>query len=338
MVKPDLHMQPTPNVPEGSEAPLYVRWGPSSAPYAIELKLNLVGKIRNLLSSAPAGTAEIGGALVGSLPNSYSPTLRVEDVEMIGRSDADASTFIIDPSQENRVEEVRLRARETGRSVVGLFRSHKRAGALRPSLADRGLIASLFSEPVCVLLLVEGSEPHSAAFFVGQNRQLPADPSVREFRFDEREFKLLPEVELEPVVPRPVQKQRPIPKRNVQRAWMAVAALIVVALISVILQGSRTGRGIPLLRSDELDLRASREGPGLRISWNNASRAFDQASGARLVIKREGMADETIQLGLDELRLGAVEIENSTPRVDLTLEVEAPGSSSATQSVRWQGQ
>src|SRR3954469_7032393 len=204
-------MQPIPNAPEGSEAPLYVRWGPNGSPYAIELKLDLVAKIRNILSPL-AGNAEVGGVLVGSLPSPYSPTLRVEAVELIRRDDKGGVTFMIDPTQENKIEEVRLGAREIGRSVVGLFRSHRRPGALRPSLADRGLISSLFSEPVCVLLLVVGNEPFSAAFFLAQNRQLPAEPSVREFKFDEREFKLLPEVEPESLRPRPREPQRPKPK------------------------------------------------------------------------------------------------------------------------------
>ncbi len=107
------------------------------------------------------------------------------------------------------MEEVRVQARDIGRSVVGLFRSHRRPGALRPSLADRGLISTLFTEPVCVLLLVEAGEPNSAAFFIAQNRQIPAEPSVREFKFDEREFRMLPEVE--PETPRPRQ---PEPRRQ----------------------------------------------------------------------------------------------------------------------------
>ncbi len=61
-------MQPMPNAPEGSEAPLYVRWGPIGSPYAIELKLELVAKMRSLLAASGDG-AEIGGVLVGSLPN-----------------------------------------------------------------------------------------------------------------------------------------------------------------------------------------------------------------------------------------------------------------------------
>jgi hypothetical protein len=328
-------MQPTPNAPERSDAPLYVRWGPSGSPYAIELKLDLVAKIRNLLLAEDDG-AEIGGVLLGSLPSSYSATIRVEDVEMIRRSDKDGATFIMDPAGQSRVEDVRQRARETGRSVVGLFRSHRRPGALRPSLADRGLISSLFTEPVCVLLLIEGNEPRSAAFFVGQDRQLPAEPSVREFKFDEQDFKLLPEVEPEPARQRTPDPLRPKPNPSRLPVWIGAGGLAGVLLLYFVWQGSGA-KGIPLLRSNHLDLAASREGPGLRVTWNNSSRAFDKASGARLVVKRAGeTADQAIELGLDELRLGAVEIENSAPRVDVTLVIQAPGSPPVSQSVNWE--
>lgn len=332
-------MQPIPNTTEASEAPLYVRWGPNGSPYAIELKLDLVAKIRNILSAVADENAEVGGVLVGSLPSSYSPTLRVEEVELIGRDDKDGLTFMIDPSQENRVEEVRLGAREIGRSVVGLFRSHRRPGALRPSLADRGLISSFFTEPVCVLLLVEGNEPHSAAFFLAQNRQLPAEPSVREFKFDEREFKLLPEVEPEPSRPRLPELHRPKRKRSISGFWIAGGALIALCLLYASWQGSEMAGAIPpLLRSNRLDLAASREGPGLRVSWNNSSGAFNGASGGRLLVRRSGIPEQEVQLGLDELRLGAVEIDNTSPRVDVTLVIEVPGSPSITRSVTWQGQ
>ena len=329
-------MQPMPNVPEASEAPLYVRWGPSGSPYAIELKLDLVTKIRNILSSVAGENAEVGGVLVGSRSNSSSPTLRVEEIELIRRDDKGGLAFMIDPSQENRVEEVRQGAREIGKSVVGLFRSHRRPGALRPSLADRGLISSFFSEPVCVLLLVEGNEPYSAAFFLAQNRQMPAEPAVREFKFDEQEFKLLPEVEPEASRPHLPEPRRPKPKKNISPLWIMAGGLIAASLLYVNWRGSEMARAIPLLRSNRLDLTASREGPGLRVSWNNSSRAFNNASGARLRVRRAGSPDQEVQLGLDELRLGAVEIENAAPRVDLTLVIELPGSPSITQSVTWE--
>ncbi|MFL6447810.1 MAG: hypothetical protein ACJ746_09000 [Bryobacteraceae bacterium] len=328
-------MQPMPNAPEASEAPLYVRWGPNGSPYAIELKLDLVAKIRNILLPV-AGNAEVGGVLVGSLPSSYSPTLRVEDVEPIRRDDKDGVTFMIDPRQENRVEEVRRGAREIGRSVVGLFRSHRRPGALRPSLADRGLLSTLFTEPVSVLLLVEGNEPHSAAFFLAQDRQLPAEPSVREFKFDEREFKLLPEVEPESSRPRRAEPETRKPKTHFSPLWIAGGGLLLISLLYFSSQGSEMGKAIPLLRSNELDLIAAREGPGLRVSWNNSSGAFNHASGARLVVRRSGSPDQEVQLGLDDLRLGAVEVENSAVQVDVTLVVEVPGSTPVTQSVRWE--
>jgi hypothetical protein len=256
---------------------------------------------------------------------------------MFARDDKNGSTFIIDPTQENKVEEVRVSAREMGRSVVGLFRSHRRPGALRPSLADRGLISTLFTEPVCVLLLVEAIEPNSAAFFLGQNRQIPAEPSVREFKFDEREFRLLPEVEPETPRPRlPERRPPPKPTRTVSPAWIGLGGVVAASLLYVLWQGAATAKGIPLWRSNQVEMAAWREGPGLRVGWNNSSRAFDKASGARLVVKRQGTPDQEIRLGLDELRLGAVEIENSAPLVDLTLAVEVPGSSPVTQTVRWE--
>src|SRR4051794_27278182 len=252
-------MQPIPNAPEGSEAPLYVRWGPNGSPYAIELKLDLVAKIRNILLPL-AGNAEVGGVLVGSLPGPYSPTLRVEAVELIRRDDKGGVTFMIDPTQENKIEEVRLGAREIGRSVVGLFRSHRRPGALRPSLADRGLISTLFSEPVCVLLLVEANEPNSAAFFLAQNQQMPAEPSVREFKFDEREFKLLPEVDPELSKQRLPPAQRPKPKKSISRVWMGIGSVVAASLVYLVWQGTDSARALPLARSNQLDVAASREG------------------------------------------------------------------------------
>ena len=82
-----------------NEAPLYIRWGADRSPYAIELKLELVGRIRQEMVSAESTGVEIGGVLVGSLPNSYSSTLRIDDIEMIPRSAQDGATFMLDPSQ-----------------------------------------------------------------------------------------------------------------------------------------------------------------------------------------------------------------------------------------------
>lgn len=319
-----------------SEAPLYVRWGPSGSPYAIELKLDLVATIRETLQTVTNANAEIGGVLVGSLPSSYSPTLRVEDVEFIPREDKDGLTFMLGPSDETTLEEARLRAREVGRSVVGLFRSHRRPGALRPSLADRGLISSLFTEAVCVLLLVEASEPFSAAFFIAQNRQLPADPSVREFKFDERDFKLLPELEPEPPPSRrPPEEIIPKRRKSLLPVWIGVGVLAIASAWYLFWGQSQFALALPFLRPAQLNLTVIREGPGLRVSWDHSATAFDHASGARLTVRRPGGQNRDVQLGLDELRLGALEIENQAPRVEVILTVEVPGSAPIRQYAAW---
>jgi hypothetical protein len=165
---------------------------------------------------------------------------------------------------------------------------------------------------------------------------MPAEPSVREFKFDEREFKLLPEVEPELSKPRLPPAQRPKTKTSISRLWMGIGSVVAASLVYLVWQGTDIARALPLARSNQLDVTASREGPGLRVNWNNASRAFDNASRARLVISRDGSGEQSVQLGLDDLRLGAVQIENSAPRVDVTLVVDVPGSSSVTQSVRWE--
>ena len=73
----------TQNLPEresSDDAPLYIRWSPDRSPYAIELRLDLVPKILQELAEGERLGIEIGGVLVGSFPDAYMPTMRIEDV------------------------------------------------------------------------------------------------------------------------------------------------------------------------------------------------------------------------------------------------------------------
>ena len=72
-----------------TESPLYIRWGPDRSPYAIELKLELVEKLRSALVEGIARNQEVGGILIGCLPTPQAPTIRVEDVELLERSPED---------------------------------------------------------------------------------------------------------------------------------------------------------------------------------------------------------------------------------------------------------
>lgn len=315
-----------------NEAPLYIRWGADRSPYAIEVKLEIVGKIRQEVAAAESTGVEIGGVLVGSLPNSYSSTLRIDDIEMIPRSPQDGATFMLDPSQEDRFAEVRWQARAKERMAIGLFRSHRRPGHLRPSIADRTLLSAEFQNTIHVLLLVGAAEPYTAGFFISVDGQLPPEPSVREFRFDESEFKSLPELDLEP------QDQRPTQKLKSRGGPGTIAALVAIALgvVALLWYLNQSVVSLPsfLSHSQQLQLTVTSENRLLHVSWNHAAKDLDHASGATLTIRSNTGVHE-IKLGADELRLGSVDCEVNSPSVEMTLALNKPGSVSISQSVSW---
>src|SRR5436305_1475798 len=250
-------MQNPPELEPPSDTWLYVRWGADRSRYALEIKLELIGKLRRVLSETDNKSTEIGGVLLGSLPTPNAATLRIEDVELIARDPADGATFMLDPRQGDRFAEVRRRARERGKAAVGLFRSHIRAGALRPSIADRTLLHDKFEQGTYSLLLVQGSLPFQAAVFIADNGQLPAEPSVREFNLDEQDFRNLPEIEPEqpakPVPDKPVPEQ-PVPgQKNYRTLGLVFLALLVCGIVIWALTG-REGFGSRLGATNEIQL------------------------------------------------------------------------------------
>src|SRR5579875_3487087 len=183
------------------ESPFYVRWSPEHSRFAIELKLELVSKISGELERAGKADSEIGGVLIGNVLGGRVPTLRIDGIEMIPRGADNGGIYILGPEHLQRFGEVRRTARAQHKTALGFFRSHCRPGPLKPSLADRTLLSEEFQSAAYALLLVEAGAPRTAAFFVAENGELPKDASVREFRFNEAEFKALPEVEAEASAP-----------------------------------------------------------------------------------------------------------------------------------------
>ncbi len=335
-------MQSGPEERASEEAPLYVRWNPDRSSYAVELKLDLVAEISSELARAENLGTEIGGVLVGSFPNAYSPTLRIDEVEIVQRGAEEGTTFVLDPGQHDRFADIRSRARMRQRDAVGFFRTHLRPGLLRPSLADRSLLSRAFRESPYAVLLIQGREPRTATFFLASNGHLSGEPSVRNFRFDEREFRALPEVQPEaaaPESPDPLQE----PKRHSSakvygaKVYGSVAALCAIAVFACILMWSFS-RQTPLPHilgeANPINLSVTDSGGLLRITWDHASRELDRASGATLVITDSASRRE-VQLGLDELRLGAVEYERSGSPVQVSMTVNRPGSTASNQTVYW---
>ena len=331
---------PEPQTAGTAEAPLYVRWGADRSPFAIELRLDLVRQIRSEIDRAENDGIEIGGVLVGSLPTAYSATLRIEEIEIIARSPQDGATFMLDPGQQDRFAEVRWRSRAREKTAVGMFRSHLRPGNLRPSLADRTLLSSEFQGPVYALLLVQAQALRHAAFFIAAHGQLPVEPSVREFKWEESDFRALPEIDPEtPALP-PVNSVDADLRGSRWKMGAIVAMCLVVAAFALFFLGrgvisSDLGLSSLFGASRQLQLEASGSNGQLRISWNHTARELDSATGATVRV-RAGDSTRDVKIGLDELRLGAVILENDSSTAEVTLALEAPGASATSQTVFWQ--
>ncbi len=262
------------------------------------------------------------------------PTLRVEDVEMIARDGNASGPYLSDAELEARFAETRWGIRGSGRAAVGLFRSQLQPGPPRPSLADRGLLATEFRQGFFTALLVQARAPYAAAFFVASSGQLPDEPAVREFRFDEAEFRALPEVQADAAAaglePAGQRRQR-------WRLFALITLLLLIGAGACLLMWSFTKQGTLaqwIHSGNQLNLAVSGNDHLLRISWNHGARELDGAAGAMLAIT-DGTSRREVKLGLDELRLGAVEYTRRTPAVEVTITIDKPGAAPFSQSATW---
>lgn len=316
-------------------APYYIRWSPDSTRFAVELKLDLVARITAEISEAGKLGIEVGGVLIGSFPEGRVPILRIEDFEIIPRGPEDGPIFMLDPVQHERFAGARWRAKTRNKVAVGFFRSHVRPGPLRPSLADRSLLSGGLSERVYALLLIQAREPRTAALFIAENGQLPEEPSVREFRFDEAEFKALPEIEPETID----QEKKLQAQPGAGHPWLkplVIPLVIAIAVLALLWWLSRKPALLQWLRPapNQLELAVNERDHLLRISWNNNARELNRASGATLLIA-DGTNSQEIKLGPDELKLGVVEYQPNTRHVQVRMSVSTPRSTRPVGSVEW---
>ena len=317
-----------------SDSPLYIRWGPDRSPYAIELKLDLVERLRRALLDARSSGQEIGGILVGALPTAQMPTLRIEEIEFLARRVEDGPTFLLESGGGERFGEARGRARGRERSLVGHFRSHLRPGPLRPTLADRTLLAAEFKDPVYLLLLANASEPFTSAFFVASNGPLPAEVSVREFNLDPAEFRGLPEVEPETTV-QPVEYAASVSSGS-RLGTIAALLLLFLGIAGALYYFNKSVFLAFWNGESKLALSVQPQDGLLRISWNQDAKDLARSTGATLHLQgQEGRSERVIHLGQDELRLGAVVLESKSARVDVRLTLTHSAGDFASDQVIW---
>jgi len=305
------------------EAPLYIRWAAVGASYAIELKLELVSQLLGEVARAEKANIEIGGVLIGSFPSVPGPpTLCIQELVLIPRRGDKGSAYVQDPSYGEQLRVIRERAGAQGCVILGIFRSNLRHGSLSPALVDRSIISSEFEQSVCALLLVQGRQPYSGAFFVAKNGRLPEEATIREFRLNEEEFNALPEIYRD-------QGQRPEDTQT-ERSRLPVYGLLGAALVIVV---TLFAWGPWRSSANQLGLTLSNSSGLVNISWDHSARPISKAQGATLVIQ-DGRNRANVKIGLDELRLGSVEYQPATARVGATLSLDPPAIH-ATQSAEW---
>ncbi len=306
------------------EAPLYIRWNPERTPYTIELKLDLAKRLAEEVRQAMRNGQEAGGVLMGTLPDAVTPTLRIDDVQMIPRRPEDGMVFLLSPREHDRLVSLKWEAARSGRVPVGFVRTHGRSGPLRPSLADRTLLAGEFDTTAYVLLLIEANERRTAAFFVGAKGELSDEPSVAEFRFEEAELTGLPEFGSERIVDSIAEAS---PNRS---GTMGLAVVLIVLLLA----GFYVWSGVPpeLMRMQQQGMHLTVSGGDmLRVSWNRRATDLARATGAKLVVTA-GSRKSEVPLSVDDLRFGAISLERPSTGCEVTLVLSLPGDTLLTQS------
>jgi hypothetical protein len=310
-----------------AEAPLYVRWNAERLPFAVEIRLEVIGALAREIRSAQSLGVEIGGILLGSHPTGANPTFRIEAYQLTPRRPEDGAIFMLDPREHDRFATARWEDRADRGMTVGFFRSHKRPGPLRPSLADRALMTGEFTGQVFAALLIEASEPLNAALFVASLGVLPETPSLPEFRLDERAFSSLPELpgNLMDAI-EPASSPRSFPVWRYAMGALVTLVVILVAVYYWTLQ-SDLGKGM------ELSVAGDRM---LNITWNHALPEMKKASSGKLIVN-DGPSHREVTLSPDELTSGTVAYRRLTGQVQVTLILQMPGAVSVIQSSTWQG-
>ncbi|HMF77974.1 MAG TPA: hypothetical protein VK604_20125 [Bryobacteraceae bacterium] len=315
------------------QIPLYVRWTPERYPYALEMRLDLVARVTADLAQAESLGIEIGGMLIGELPARESPVLRVDDMTIVARRVEDGPIYMLDPEQAFQLTEIKQTARLQNRQPVGFFRSHLRPGPLLPSIADKTLLAEQFPRGDYALLLVQSQEPRTAGFFLAVEGQLPDQPSVRKFFFDATEFKRLPEVPVEQVLP---PKPIAVAAESKQRGhrWIAglsMAALLVLGAL-IVFSGAITRYFRP--ESNKLNLVAVSKANVLQITWDHNAPFVLNAKSALLTID-DGSSHREMILAPDELKVGEVDYERQGAKVSVVVTLNSPGSNLPPQTLIW---
>jgi hypothetical protein len=309
---------------ERNNAPLYVRWTPDKLAFAIEVRLDVIGRIQKEVESAAGLGIEMGGVFLGRAPHGNAGVLRIDDVQTITRRQEDGPIFMLEPQEHDRFLTTRWDAKGHGRSAVGFFRTHVRPGPLSLSLADRTLVTGHFTKDAMAVLLVQARQPYLAVMFAGVGTALPEEPAISEFAIDEEALRSLPETD----------SGRPKGSRIGRLLLWALCLVVVLAAAGGIF---RYWDELPGLVGGQREIGPSLSASGapvMTVAWNHTASEIRRASSATLTII-DGATRRELPVGPDELQLGTVQYQPQSDNVTVTLTLNMPDSTTITQSANW---
>jgi hypothetical protein len=319
------------------ETPLYVRWTPDTCPYALEMRLDLITRLKSEMDQSEAAGVEIGGVFLGVLPIQDAPTLRLDDLILVPGSASPQPSlmteFSLDPEQVKHLARMSVESRAAGRPFVGFFRSHLRSRYMLPSPADLSMLAPQFPEGIFAFLLIgpRRNSTREAAFFLALAGQLSPAPSFPPFALEEGMFQMLPEVPAEATED---VRNFQIAHARPQIPWPAVLSFaLVLFLIGTWTMGSDIAQYFRPA-SNLIDLNVIRSGSNLKITWDHSAPVLSGALGATLVIT-DGKSHRELKLDQDDLKLGQVSYERLTKKVSVVMSLDSPGVTVVPQTFDW---
>ena len=314
-------------------------------PLAIEWEDGVLSRIRTAvvegLHRIPHGGLEIGGLLVGR----RGPAgLRVVDWQPIACEHALGPSFTLSLADEAALAELIEAALGQGLEVVGWFHSHTRIDLLFTE-GDQKLHERFFPENWQVALLLRPMmlRPTRAAFFY-RHPDGTWNLQPEEFLLAAPEAPEVPEIPEPAVAPPPPETRLTLrqqsdldrelysapvsaPARS-RKLWVAVvAAILLLGLAASLPYVTKMRNGAALA---PIALSLQEEAGRLRISWNPASPALENAQSGLLAIQ-DGPNLVEHRLTPADLKRGSMDYLRSAENVQARLTIVRDGQKSAEE-------
>lgn len=318
----------------------YFRWEHERSPYVIELNLDMVERLLPEIQAAQRSGNEIGGLLTGSFPRAKTLTMRIEDYIAIAPLRNSGGEYDLSPEHRAVLSTARHRLIGQQTSVLGFFRSHEREGKLVLSADDRAFLGVEFRRAIHTALVISGTEPYLAAFFVPDSKgTIQSGPPFSEFLFHADRLLSMAHVAGGPVETTSQEGVASPPERRhafAHKQWWLWSASAAVALICLLLT-AWAPTAVRLLRSGQtLGLSVTKQSEVLELQWNQHQPDLQRASSATLAIT-DGTFSRQWTLSPLEMRSGSIAYRQHGSQVRFTLSLHLPGSMDLVQSVVWPG-